>query len=382
MSNAPPAFSFVLALTVEPYVTAAKTINQWVDGSFSIIGYDHATWWRFCRAECPTLAVMAELLRRLATELRLCLLMGDTVDGLDPGKPHLRRWANSNVSTNALQAADRGWLVIDADGALVPPPLGRAERLVDAAIYVRDNLLPVEFGDVACIVTPTAQTGLVGEHRARLRLWFHLDQCYPLPVLRRWADGAKLAGLPVDPMVIAVGQPIYTARPRFNGMADPVPTALRATIVPGFYGDRVRLLADRFDSRIEDHLLRPHPGAGIAGDAVFAGATGGAGNGVGDDWKEWLDREVGGSMSFFQPLTAGLGRAAHSAASEAEIVAFALELVAERADPARRRHYDAGWVQSTLRRFRAADQCTAFEIARMRDRLFIDWKDMEHAPGL
>ena len=42
---------------------------------------------------------------------------------------------------------------------------------------------------------------------------------HPIADLHRWARGAQLAGLPVDPAVLQAGQPIYTARPIFRGSA-------------------------------------------------------------------------------------------------------------------------------------------------------------------
>ena len=75
-------------------------------------------------------------------------------------------------------------------------------------------------------------------------------------------------GLPVDPAVFQAGQPIYTARPRFEGaIADPVPEHLVAFVLPAAAGcgDRVTLDVHRYDRRmreIEAHVGRVASGCG------------------------------------------------------------------------------------------------------------------------
>ena len=71
-------------------------------------------------------------------------------------------------------------------------------------------------------------------------------------------------------------------------------------------------------------------------------------------------------------MTKGLGVAARSDASEAEIVAYVGGLLAERAkdDPGRRSRYGPRWVTSTVARFRRVDQRTDDEIERLQQRLF------------
>jgi hypothetical protein len=357
-----PDFGFTLAQVAEPYLFASKQIVRWPDDSISINQYDRVTWWYFKPLRRRSLAGMAHLLRQLATQPTGMIVIGAPVLGLDQNRSHLRRWSHSDASTNTLMEVERGWLPIDCDSVPVPEPLGLPERLPEAAVWIRDHLLPVEFGDVACLATPTAQTGLHGPGIARLRLFFLLSQCWPLSVLQRWARGAQLSALPVDPAVFQPGQPIYTARPRFNGMDDPVPAHLHVVEIPGSYGGYVSLVAHRFDERLEVAACTP------SSNGACAPSSNGAG--VGDDWKAYLDNTVGGELSYFQPLTSGLGRAALSSATEDEIISFVTHLVADRADRDRLAHYDANWVRSTLRRFRAADRRAVANIERMRAQLF------------
>ena len=176
--------------------------------------------------------------------------------------------------------------------------------------------------------------------------------------LRQWANGAQAAGFPIDPVLFRGGHPVYTSRPLFKGMPDPVPEELYAAILPGLFGDRVDLVADRF----VHHIDQPPP---VNGTVVYDGSSS-------SDWRVYLRQTVGGPQSFFTPLTSGLSRAAASEATEAEIVAVTVALVVERTttDPGRRKHYSAEWVRKTLQRFRRADRMVDAEIARARARLF------------
>ena len=101
-----------------------------------------------------------------------------------------------------MRAVDRRWLVLDCDDVIVPAGLGRAERLVDAALYVREHVLPPEFRDVRMIAIPSASTGLQGDAVARLKLFVALDRAWPLETLKAWVMGARVCdALPLDPAV-------------------------------------------------------------------------------------------------------------------------------------------------------------------------------------
>ena len=64
---------------------------------------------------------------------------------------------------------------------------------------------------------------------------------------------------------------------------------------------------------------------------------------------------MGGELSFFEPLSKGLGLAARSNDTDAEIIDFTQALLAKRADAGRIAQYDAQWITRTLRRFRDMD---------------------------
>ena len=234
-------------------------------------------------------------------------------------------WTDISASRPTLTDVERWWLPIDVDGYGVPAPWGLASHLKDAARCVRDDALGEEFCDVRSVVTATSMTGLVGEESARLRLFFLLDRPHLIAALERWAKGAQLVGLPVDPMVVRVGQPIFTSRPRFEGALagrDPVPRELWAFELPGS-SERVVLDVHKHDRRAAE----------IAHHVARVSAR------CGPDWRRLLTETLGGPTSFCAPLSQALGVAARSSDSEAEIVGFASDLVAERADLGRLRQY-------------------------------------------
>ena len=167
-------FAFTIAEVADEGLIAAKRIGRNPDGSLWKSHYDHATWWRFALAECASIEAMAARLRSLATQPRRCIVMGAPVAGLDLTAAHRRWWADPKDAT--LRAVERRWIVLDCDDVIVPAGLGRGDRLVDAALYVRDRLLPPEFRDVRMIAIPSASTGLQGDAVARLKLFVPLDR--------------------------------------------------------------------------------------------------------------------------------------------------------------------------------------------------------------
>jgi hypothetical protein len=157
--------------------------------------------------------------------------------------------------------------------------------------------------------------------------------------LKAWALGAKTCdALALDSAPIQAGQPIYVARPIFTGMADPVPAALRAIILPGS-ADTVSLVVDRYAAKaVEIHARLKF--AAVACDG---------------NWRQLLALTLGGDTGFFEPLTRGIGAAVRVGASPSEIEGFVVALLKQRADPARIRQYDAAWISRSVLSFRRRD---------------------------
>ena len=174
----------------------------------------------------------------------------------------------------------------------------------------------------------------LGRASPRLRLFFRTDQVHELARLRSWGVAAQRAGMPIDPAILQAGQPIYTARPTFIGMDDPVPKDQWAFVLPGTT-TRVSLVADRYD------LVS----AAIERKVNAAAAA------CGGNWRQLLDATLGGPTSFCEPLSKALGLAAHSNETEDEIAAHVAALLQERADPGRQSQYGERWVKDSSAAF-------------------------------
>jgi hypothetical protein len=341
------AFAYTVAEVADKGLIAAKRIRRNPDGSLGKSHYDHPLFWRFAPAAEASHEAMAARLRSLAAQPRKCVVMGAPVAELDLSKP-LRRWsAESHGDAATLGAVARGWLPLDLDDVSVPAGLGRADRIADAALHVRDHLLPPEFRGVRMVAVPSASTGLQGEAVARLRLFAALDTAFPLATLKDWAIGAKVCdALPLDPSVIQAGQPIYTSRPVFIGMSDPVPMSARALVLPG-EADTVSLAVGRYAPRAAEIRAR------VKSATISCGRN----------WKQLLALSVGGETGFFEPLTRGLGSAVRVGACPEEIEGFVIALLAQRADPGRRQQYGPTWVRRTIRSFQTRDEAARRALA-------------------
>ena len=316
-----------------------KTLTKLPDGSIQSNEYDNGYEWFFKPFDAGSdFDRMARELRLMARMERVILCMGSPKPGLDLDLPQRRLWMRSDPNENTMIAVPRAWIAIDVDDALVPDGLGDPERFVAGAIHIRDCVLPDEFRGTTMIAGPSARTGLRGPTLLRCRTWFLLDRPHDLLVLKRWTRGLKAIVGVGDSAIIQVGQPIYTGRARFVGIADPISPQMLATVVRGSR-DRVVLDAGRYEPAVVviDHKLR-------------AASTAAA-----DDWKAFLVQTLGGDLGFFDPLSRGLGIAARSSDTDAEIIAFTLALMAKRADPTRVDHYGAQWIASTVKRFREKD---------------------------
>jgi hypothetical protein len=321
------------------------------------IAFDRVTWWHFKKVRETSLEGMARRLQGLALQPSRMIVMGAPVASLDPAKRQRRLWANSAVAAT-LWAPDRAWLPLDLDDVVVPQSLGRPERLREAARFIRDRLLTDEFRGARMIVTATAGSGRRGDKVARLRVFAALSRTHPIAALRGWAKGAAATlDLPIDIAVIQAGQPIYTPRPVFDGVVDPVPIELHAFILDGDR-DTVDLNADRFAPKL------------AAIDAKIERVN----RACGSDWTKLLDLTVGGDEGFFIPLTRSIGVAVRARAPAGEIQAAVARVLAERADADRQKRYGAAWVRHAIDSFTTRDNATRAAAARAHARLFSEQK--------
>jgi hypothetical protein len=371
------SFGFTVCEAAEEGLIAAKHITRRPDGSLSKKDYDNVTWWRFLPVVAASHEAMADRLRGLAMLPRRMIIMGRPIGSLDLGEKHLRRWADPAEAT--LCAVTRAWLPLDFDDVFVPAGLGRADRLSEAALHVRDCLLPEEFHGVRIVATPSARTGMVGDSVARLRLFAALDRAHPLDALKGWAKGARTClNLALDGSVLQAGQPIYTARPMFTGMDDPVPRAMRAIVLPGSK-DTVTLDVARFDVKTDIVLSNgkekvPRVPKHLGKAPVVEGTVPCSAISCGQDWQRRLEATVGGPDGFFEPLKKGIGTAVRVGAKRDEIEAVVAVLLAARADAHRRQAYGPEWVNRAISSFHrndvARDAAASAAYARDMARIF------------
>jgi hypothetical protein len=351
-----PGFAFTLLSLADGSRCAVKTLTRQPDGTIDSSEYDNGfEWWSKPFNIGADFDKHARLLRRYAQIDRVIMCMGDPKSGIDFNFYHQRLWARDDPPENTMVAVSRAWMPIDVDDAPVPPGLGAPGRYVEGAIHVRDKMLPEEFHGCTMVVSPSARTGLRGPALLRCRMWFLLDRPQELLALKAWTRGLKAVAGVGDSAVCQAGQPIYTGRARFVGMDDPIPPQLRAAVVRERM-ERVALAADRYAPAI------------VEIDRKLIAAS----EAAGDDWRGFLDKTIGGELSFFEPLSMGLGLAARSDDADGEVVRFTLSLIKSRADPARISQYDAQWIGRSLKRFRHKDKNCAVSRETALKRLFRD----------
>ena len=234
-----PGYEFTTCTSASGRMAAKRITPQKTEG------YGKETHWRYATYHLRTHEEFADGLRRLSTLRGMMIIRGTPIKGLDLTQPQLR--ISAQDEKNTLDDPSRHWLVLDLDDVLTPPGLGDATKLHDAATFVRDVLLPKEFHDTTCIVTATASSGRRGPDIARMRMYFLTTKAFDNKTLKAWALGVEAKEqLPIDSSVFQAGQPIYTARPLFEGgSVDPVPEADWVFVLDG-KSRRVELDVERY----------------------------------------------------------------------------------------------------------------------------------------
>lgn len=185
--------------------------------------YDRARTVNLLAQPVADLAALAEVLRRLLTRSRMCVVRGEPID---PSRTMgVRRLVHPDPETGeapTLREVPRRWVALDLDS--VPVPSGTDLRDLAACARAVTPRLPDAFRDVSCVVNATASHGI--KPGARLRLWYWLSRPTTGAELLEWFKASR-----VDPVTFRAAQPIYTAAPLFLGCADPLPE--RLALVPG-----------------------------------------------------------------------------------------------------------------------------------------------------
>jgi hypothetical protein len=200
-----------------------RRLAKLVRADGSTVGYDLV---RTVDARAVALAGLDALHLLLIAVLRrpdCCIIRGAPVAG--DRAQGVRRLAYSCRRTGdaaTFRDVPRRWIALDMEGVALPPDVPAADLAGSARVALAT--LPTAFQGRACIVQASASHGLRPD--LRLRMWLWLDRPAWGHELRRW-----LRGTPADPSVFGAVQPIYSAAPVFEGMADPLPHRLLA--LPG-----------------------------------------------------------------------------------------------------------------------------------------------------
>jgi hypothetical protein len=218
---------------------ATKTIDCGPTGHLYVKDYDNAKYFWFARRTYRSLDDFAAALRSAATAKQVFLVRGQLRPGLNPADPHRRVYKIGDPELT-LVGPDRSWGVFDIDGASID---GLSFR--DSCLIIRDHLLPAEFRRRRMVATVTSGTTLKPGLRARL--YFLIDRPIPNRTLELYATAlnANVPDLNLDGGVFQTGKAIYTARPIFKGLSDPVPAQEWVVILDGD-SDIVELDIGRF----------------------------------------------------------------------------------------------------------------------------------------
>jgi hypothetical protein len=197
---------------------AVKTITRDANGRFWEKPYDNAKYFTYTKAEYPSWGAFAAALCAAARDKHRFLIRGEPRPDLEPGQKARRLWKEGNPEQTIIGPM-RWWGVFDLDGAKVPAGLS----FIESCLYIRDAMLPPEFRGVRMLATATGSTSRRGK-AFHARLYFLLAEPTENAVLEQHTDALREANpnLKLDPSVFRCGQPIYTGRPRFVGMRDPV----------------------------------------------------------------------------------------------------------------------------------------------------------------
>jgi hypothetical protein len=242
----------------KPNIQLVKTIYpDWQDKP-----YDRAKQFLFTYKQIEYLEDFAKALEWLGDQPNRCIIRGRLKSGLSGWQ---RRLLNGDRYDRAtIECGDRSWIVLDLDGVAVPHEWGQPDKVAEAAYYIRDNLLPSYFRGVRCVASATSKTGKYPD-KARLRLFFLTAEAASNEALCGWAEGLARGypGLNIDPSVMQAHQIIYTRRPHFSGMAEPVPKWGRVRLLDGA-DDYLKLDVPRVTTT--KHRKRPKLPQPVCGD--------------------------------------------------------------------------------------------------------------------
>nr|MDT0252510.1 hypothetical protein [Endozoicomonas sp.] len=197
-----------------------KTLIFKPDGSREVIPYPLVRW--FERLQSPELFTINHLgnyLGWLEYQPQLALIQGKALPVL-PEQALVRRLAYDQEDHPAtFHGVPVSLLILDIDGL----PLRQKHDIRRPATMIHDALaiLGAGFTQTHCYWQLTASQQPDAK-RLYARLYFLLDQPLSLAAIKRWAN-TRRQDANIDPALYSSVQMVYTARPHFIGLDDPIP---------------------------------------------------------------------------------------------------------------------------------------------------------------
>lgn len=199
------------------YVTVARAVSRTKQGRIHRLNktiyanglqqpYDFAYQFNYYTKQVHWLGDLADIVRLILRRPEMCLLRGVAKDDKKQ-----RQWRlfhdHPERGPATIIEQDFNWFALDIDG------VGQASGdIVYDSLWVRNKL---GFGNVECFAIPSANYLI--KSGIRLRLFFWAANPISCRDLKRYFNGNDL----VDSALFHPIQPIYTARPTFNGLSDP-----------------------------------------------------------------------------------------------------------------------------------------------------------------
>lgn len=233
--------------------TGAPAAKRWhldADGQPEAVAFGNLYRFEARVANVRSLRELWQLVGAIEADSRVCVVRGAlTPAGLrevEAGRAILRRKIPRTLEDGTVEAptfedAPRHWVCIDVDNLEAPPGLDPAADPEAAVRFVRSRL-PSTFHRAACAYQWSASAFVrPGDRRCKLHLWFWLTTPRTSSELH---DYLKVA----DPDKVAdhnLAEPVqihYTARPMFEGVADPFDARERVGLLPGDPGVEVPII--------------------------------------------------------------------------------------------------------------------------------------------
>ena len=198
-----------------------KTLIGQPDGNQRVIPYPLVRW--FTRLQSPELFSIKDLgnyLGWLEYQPHLALVQGQALPVL-PRQSLVRRLAYDQPDHPATyHEVPVSVLILDIDGLVLKQShdIRHPEGMIHEALAI----LGAGFAQTHCYWQLTASQH-PNAQRLYARLYFLLDQPLSLATIKRWANTRKQHAC-VDPAIYSPVQMIYTTRPGFINMDDPIPS--------------------------------------------------------------------------------------------------------------------------------------------------------------